>query len=434
MALRALLQCVLFMRDVSLFRRRFSQIVFRVLNSQSAIFAAALLVRLRVMQQLLPGNAWRGFYVNNESARIAWAIVSGFGFSSPWPRTPLLPTAVEPPVYPYLLAGIFKLAGAYSDLSLWLGVELNAVLSALTAVLLFQFGRRVFGLATGMLTAWIWAIWLYPAVVSIRLWESSLSALLLMLGLLLLLKLEHSTQVRHWLLFGGLAGFAALTNTTFISLFPLFWFWLWLTYRRREVSYGKLLWSSVAVCLLILTPWTIRNYATFHRLIPLRDNLGLELWIGNHEGVTHLYEFSGSFPLIDPAEYNRLGELRFMETKRDVALQFIRQHPSEFLRLCGQRFYAYWSTPDPSRWLPLGLLAWAGAMVGLWRRRPAAIPLLIILLVFPLIYYITHPWPTYRHPMEPEILLLAVYAVLSIAEPIMRRYRAVDGPKRATAG
>ena len=114
-------------RNTSSFRRRFSQTALRILNSPLAIFIVALLARLRVIQQLVPGNSWRGFYANNESARIAWSVASGFGFSSPWPRTPLLPTAVEPPVYPYLLSGIFKLAGTYSDLSLWLAVELNAV-------------------------------------------------------------------------------------------------------------------------------------------------------------------------------------------------------------------------------------------------------------------------------------------------------------------
>jgi 4-amino-4-deoxy-L-arabinose transferase-like glycosyltransferase len=403
------------MRDTSSsFRRRFSQSALRILNSPLAIFVVALLARLRAIQQLLPGNAWRGFYANNESARIAWSVASGFGFSSPWPRTPLLPTAVEPPVYPYLLAGIFKVAGTYSDLSLWLAVELNAVLSALTAVLLLHLGRRVFGSSAGVLAAWIWAIWLYAAVISVRLWESSLSGLLLLCGLLLLVKLADSLQPRRWLLFGALAGFAFLTNTTFLSLFPLFWIWLWLRYRHRRVSCGKLLWSSIGVCALILVPWTVRNYETFRRLMPVRDNLGLELWIGNHEGVTHLHEFSGSFPLIDPGEYNQLGEMRFMETKRELALQFIRQHPAQFLVLCGQRCYSYWTAPDPFTWLPISLLAWMGAIVGLRRRKAGTVPLAIVLLAFPLIYYVTHTWPTYRHPMEPVMVLLAAYAVVSL--------------------
>jgi 4-amino-4-deoxy-L-arabinose transferase-like glycosyltransferase len=408
------------MRNISFSQRRFSRITSHVLSSPLAIFLVALLTRLQVMKELLPGNAWPGFYANNEAARIGWAIASGFGFSSPWPHTALVTTSQQPPVYPYLLAAIFKLTGVYSDLSLWLAVELNAVLSALTAVLLFHLGRRVYGESAGIIAAWIWAIWLYASVVSIRLWESSLSAFLLTSGLLLLLELENSLRPSHWLLFGGLAGTSILTNATLLSLFPLFWVWLWIGYRRRGVSCAKVLCGSVMVCSLILVPWTVRNYATFQRLIPVRDNLGLELWIGNHQGVTHLYAYSGSFPLIDPAEYNRLGEMKFMETKRDVALQFIRRNPGTFLSLCGQRCYNYWTAPQPHTWLPVSLLAWAGAIVGLWRKRPGAVPFVLVLVVFPAIYYVTHPWPTYRHPMEPLMVVLAVYAVLGGLETLWR--------------
>jgi 4-amino-4-deoxy-L-arabinose transferase-like glycosyltransferase len=415
------------MRDNPSFRRRFLPITFRILGSPLAIFLVALMARLRVIRQLLPGNAWPDFYVNNESARIAWAVASGFGFSSPWPHTPLLPTSVEPPIYPYLLAGIFRLAGPYSDLSLWIAVELNAIFSALTAVALLHLGRRVFGNSAGVLAAWIWAIWLYASVVSVRLWESSLSALLLVLGLLLLLKLADSGRGWHWLLFGALAGFAALTNTTFLSLFPLFWIWLWIAYRRRGISCGRLLWSSVAICMLVVVPWTVRNYETFHRLMPVRDNLGLELWIGNHQGVVRLADFSRSFPLVDPTDYNEQGELRFMERKREIALQFIRQHPVQFLRLCSQRSWNYWTAPVPYIWLPIGLLAWSGGIFSLWRKRPGAIPFAIVLLIFPSIYYVTHTWPTYRHPMEPVMVLLAVFAVLSAAEYLGDCYGAGGG-------
>ena len=123
---------------------------------------------------------------------------------------------------------------------------------------------------------------------SIRLWESSLSALLLALGLWLLPKLAESLRLWFWLTFGALAGVAALTNTTLLSVFSFFWVWLWISYRRRELSCKKTLLASVAICALTVLPWTIRNYETFHRLIPMRDNFGLELWIGNHEGEAHL--------------------------------------------------------------------------------------------------------------------------------------------------
>jgi len=391
--------------------QRLLRAVRTVAESPWVVFLVALTARLWVLSQLLPAKAWSGFYQYNEPAHIAWSVLSGFGYSSPWADARVMPTAQQPPVYPYLLAGIFKLAGVYSYPSLWIAVGLNAVFSSLTAVLILRIGKRTFGVLTGVLAAWVWACWNYEAVVSIRLWESSLSALLLAIAFLLLLERAGSVHPERWILFGALAGGAALTNTSLLSVFPFFWLWLWIAYRRRGLSCGKWLAASVGVCILTLLPWTIRNYATFHRMMPIRDNFGLELWLGNHEGVTRV--FDNDFPVLNPTEYNRLGEIRFMEVKRDIALEFIRRQPKEFARLSAERFVRFWTAPQESVWLPLSLLAWAGMVLVLWRKQWEAVPYAIVIFVFPVVYYVTHVFSTYRHPAEPVILVLAAYAMVT---------------------
>jgi 4-amino-4-deoxy-L-arabinose transferase-like glycosyltransferase len=288
-------------------------------------------------------------------------------------------------------------------------------------VIILQAGKRDFGAPTGVLAAWVWSCWLYEAVVSVRLWEASLAALFLATALFLLPVLAGSRRRSLWLFFGVLAGVAALTNTTLLSLFPFFWLWLWITCRRSARSCSRLLLASIAVCILTLLPWTIRNYETFHRLMPMRDNFGLELWIGNHEGAMHSHQFPGDFPLIDPTEYNRLGELPFMEAKRQIGLRFIGQHPGEFLWLSARRCFKYWTDPDVSVWLPLSLMAWLGAAVALSRKGLDAVRYVVVLLIFPVIYYITHTFSRYRHPTEPAMFLLAAYAIVTLVEALGRR-------------
>jgi 4-amino-4-deoxy-L-arabinose transferase-like glycosyltransferase len=395
------------------------QLVLNLVASPRTVFLVALIARLWVLTQLLPANAWRDFYQYNEPAHIAWSVVSGAGYSSPWANTLATPTAQQPPVYPYLLAGIFKLAGAYSYLSLWIAVGLNAVISALTAVVILGIGKRVFGTPTGVLAAWVWSCWIYEAVVAIRLWESSLSALLLAVGLWLLPKQAGSLRPLLWITFGALAGVAALTNTTLLSVFPFFWLWLWVGYRRRGFSCTRWLVASVVVCVLVLLPWTVRNYATFNRIVPIRDNFGLELWLGNHAGVGHV--FDSDFPILDPSEYNRLGEIRFMDSKRDIALEFIGRNPGTFLRLSARHFFQFWSAPEKSAWLGLSLLAWMGMVLALRRKGLEAVPYALVVLVFPLVYYVTHVFSTYRHPIEPVIVLLAAYLMVSTVEAVGTR-------------
>jgi len=412
------------MREARLFKT-----VSGIASSPRTIFLVALAARLWVLSQLLPVHAWRDFYQYSEPARIAWAVASGYGYSSPYPHTPLAPTAQQPPVYPLLIAGIFKLAGAYTYWSLLIAVGLNAVLSAFTAVLILKIGRKTFGASVGVLAAWVWSCWLYEAVVAIRLWESSLSALLLAIGLWLLPELAGSLRVWRWLGFGALVGVAALCNTTLLSVFPFFWLWLWLSYHRRGRSYTRWLLASIAVCILLLLPWTIRNYAAFHRLLPIRDNLGLELWIGfelgegNHSAIIQDHLFPRDFPLADPREYNRLGEIGFMEAKRQMSLDLIRQDPGRFVHLCGWRCLRFWSRPEETAWPWVSLLAWLGLALAIRRKGLAAMPYAIVLTMFPLVYYVTHTFPTYRHPIEPVIILLAAYTLVSGGETFARRFK-----------
>ncbi|HTA24632.1 MAG TPA: hypothetical protein VK763_13955 [Terriglobales bacterium] len=390
--------------------------VLRIAESPRVVFLVALTIRVWVLSQFLPQKAWKYFYRYNEPSRIAWALVSGYGYSSPWPNTPLAATAQQPPIYPFLVAGIFKLAGAYSYRSLWIAVGLNAVLSSLTAVMILRLGKRDFGSLVGVLAAWVWACWMYEAAVAVRLWESSLSTLLLLLALLMLPKLKVPSAAL-WLLFGFLAAVTALTNTTLLSVFLFFWIWLWISCRQRGRSCGRLLLASVGVFVLVLLPWTIRNYEVFHRLMPVRDNFGLELWIGNHEGEARL---NGDDFQRMVAEYSRLGELRFMDTKGQVATEFIRQHPGSFLRLSAQRFYRFWTAPDGSVWILLSVLAWCGMFTALRRKGLIAAPYAIVMAIFPFVYYLTHNGGWYRHPVEPVILLLAVYASVTAVQVLGR--------------
>lgn len=400
-------------------RARLIRITWKLVQSPVVVFLVALAMRLRVASQLIPGRAWSFFYEYNEFARIAWAVVSGHGYSSPWANTPLAPTAVEPPVYSYLLVGIFKLAGAYSYRALWIAVLVNAVFSAITATLILRLGKRDFSPAVGVLAAWVWSCWLYEAAMAIRLWESSLAAVLLTVALLFLPSLARSRRISLWLLFGGLAGVAGLTNTTLLAVFPFFWVWLWVEGRRRGQFNGRRALASIAIFVLTLAPWMIRNYTVFHRLMPVRDNFGLELWLGNHEGVTR--RFDNDFPILNPSEYNRVGEIGFMEEKREIAMNFIRQHPAEFLRLSGIRFFHFWSSPEPVIWLPLSIAAWIGLILALRHKGLAAAPYAVVLLMFPLVYYVTHTFNSYRHPTEPAMFLLAALAVVSAGEAVQEK-------------
>ena len=79
-----------------------------------------------------------------ETGRIARAIALGHGFSNPFHGI-TGPTAWIAPLYPYFLAGVFKIFGVYSNASAWVALPSIAFFLRLTCATIYYIGREVFG-------------------------------------------------------------------------------------------------------------------------------------------------------------------------------------------------------------------------------------------------------------------------------------------------
>ncbi|MGC2089692.1 MAG: hypothetical protein WA638_09695, partial [Candidatus Acidiferrales bacterium] len=83
-----------------------------------------------------------------ESANVALSVAQGHGFGSPF-RVPTGPTAWMTPVYPALLAGIFRIFGTYTFDSYLAAVGLNILFATLTCIPIFFAGKRIAGTGLG---------------------------------------------------------------------------------------------------------------------------------------------------------------------------------------------------------------------------------------------------------------------------------------------
>ncbi len=337
-----------------------------------------------------------------------------------------------PPLYPYLLAEVFKLFGVYSALSAWVILTFNSVFSVLTCLTLYRIGERVYGAAVGRAAAWTWALFPYAIYWPTRVvWETSLTAFLLSLALLFTLRMAEDLQDggadthphRAWILFGFLWGLIAVTNTAVISMMPFCL--LWLLYR----SSWRVQLTGAAMCVLaaflVMSPWLIRNYSVFGKFIFIRDNLPLEMHMANNERSAGLWT-RAEHPGNDPESmrtFQELGEIRFMEEKQQEVRQFIREHPGTFLLYSLERAGYFWVGPPQlniiggydlriARHIAFLIPAVFG-FVGLWltirNRKTGAFLFACFLLIYPIPYYMVQPFPRYKHPIEPEMILLAVY-------------------------
>jgi 4-amino-4-deoxy-L-arabinose transferase-like glycosyltransferase len=365
-----------------------------------------------------------------EMGRLARSIATGHGFSSPT-DLPSGPSAWAPPVYPYILAGVFKLFGVYSAASAFVILTLNSIFAALTCLTLYRIAERMYGITVARATAWTWAVFPYAIYWPVRVvWETSLTAFLLSLALLLTLRMADAPpRLPTWISFGALWGVIMLTNTAVVSMMPfclLFILYHLILYRqpRRRRQF-----TGAALCILtsavIITPWLVRNYEVFGEFVFIRDNLPLEMHEANNDQSSGLWA-RNEHPGNDPdamRSFQELGEIRFMEQKRQEVRQFIREHPGQFLRFTVERAAYFWIAPPQAtivngydlmisrhvNFLLGALLAFAGLWLTLRNHKHGGFLLACFLLVYPLPYYLVNPFPRYKHPIEPEMILLIVY-------------------------
>jgi hypothetical protein len=266
-----------------------------------------------------------------EMGSVAHALATGHGFSSPC-RIPSGPTALVPPLYPYLIAVIFKIRGVYSDNSAAILLLLNAFCSGLVCLVLVALGRRTVGLKAAILGAWVWAFWPMSVWESHRVWESSLSVLLFTLTFLSLLALQEKMDSGFGALCGVLWGLTALTNPAILAfVIPAA---IYLVFRAKTTLNKLPAAHGIAVLMMCITisPWIIRDYVVFHRFMAIRDGLPLELYLGNHQQSPGENVLSGQVcnSLKENRKLAKLGELTYLQDKAEAAKAFIAAYPGEF--------------------------------------------------------------------------------------------------------
>ena len=393
------------------------------------VVGIAFIVRLAV---ITIGHTYRitprrdHFQFGWEMGRLARSLAQGHGFSSPTDLDSG-PSAWTAPFYPFVLASVFRILGIYSSASAWAILAFNSVFASLTCGTLYRVAGRIFGNTVAYRGAWTWAVFPYLIYWPVRVvWEVSFTTFLLTLILwrAIMLADQRMPRASDWLIFGLLWGLMALTNTAVLILFPCALAWIFYQLPAGSGRFRAQLLAVVAM-LVLVTPWTIRNYKCFGRLIFIRDNLPLELYEANNEasgGGWTRSEHPGN-DRKSMARFQQLGEIGFMDEKRREFDGFIRGHPGKFAWFSLKRVGYFWAAPPQETlagkfqlriarhtgFLLAAIFAWAGLALMFALKNPYRWLMAPCLVVYPLPYYLVNPFPRYKHPIEPIMLILIVY-------------------------
>jgi hypothetical protein len=221
------------------------------------------------------------------------------------------------------------------------------------------------------------------------------------------------------------------------------------------IGWQQRAWSrfglAVVVAGMVLLPWTVRNYLVFGRLIPVKSNLAYELYqseclqpdglIQSTTFGTHPYASAGR----ERQEYKAVGEMAFLDHKRQQFRQAFWADPGDFVERVADRFLGatVWYSPydrakearHPWRLLfyrltyPLPFLGLLVLIVtGVW--RPLSWPqwaVMAVYLLYLLPYIGISYYDRYGMPLIGVKALLVFWAAHRLLSLVFRRRMADDG-------
>jgi 4-amino-4-deoxy-L-arabinose transferase-like glycosyltransferase len=338
------------------------------------------------------------------------------------------PTAITPPLYIFFLAGLYRLFGHPAMVRL-----AQVALGAAGCVLLYAIGRRMFNPTTGLVAAALLSV--SPVAVylaGLHLTENLFLPLLLLILLLSLSVVDRPTLTAAAGL-GGLLGLAALTRAAFIAFLPFVLIWTISLWGIRNPLPYRVFGLAAVSALLVIMPWTVRNYSALGSLVPVQSNAGAMFWAGNNPYAAGGWTWptSGTWTTDAPPDdgmYGWRGLTVAQDNKKYMrtAIVWIREHPGDYLGLLARklvRLYGFTRAEDartlqvPPAVVLFHVLfltaAAAGALLVIrhWRRCFLLLALIIFTNVTALLF---SGGTRYTIPMIPSLALFAAVALVTV--------------------
>ena len=410
----------------------------------------------------------------HEPEYIAEALASGHGYSFPGSQRWLFvrdspdqyfATAWSDPGFTVLYAAIISLFGEWSRLVI---ILLLLACFLVTAALVALTAKRLAGPWAGLLALLVLFVTVRGTAVGIS--APLLGGLFVALLLSLVVAYAERLSLRRSFILGALLGISVLTWSTtmvFVPLVVLLLFW----FAPTPWSAAKMSTVTVLTAMLIVAPWTARNYSVFDEFVPVRTGLGHLAHLGTiglsasfaperaDSPVSTPLATSGPFdavasvgstdPIAGKADRSALADWQMdvmaaqigesyhdlNEAQRDqwlfaVARNFAIANPLLTMQLAAAKVWEFlWL----GRSLLMAPLTIFGIVVGsalAFKERRLLIPLTMALAYIAPFAIIIPFFYRYRYPIEPVIAVLVGVSLARVAEVALRPVLAVQPRRR----
>jgi 4-amino-4-deoxy-L-arabinose transferase-like glycosyltransferase len=341
-----------------------------------------------------------------------------------WYETGRFDSIEKAPLYPAFVAFVSFLTGGYYTSAVQAA---QCLLAALTCTLLYAIFRRTLGERTARWAGLACA--LFPMLIwyTPRMWtETFLTFILAGFTLTLVELLQRPTDWRA-LLCGAMAGVVALSKgitLIFVLLTPLV-----LLLRFSRAAWRWLVIFALTA-LVVIAPWTWRNWQLTGRFLPIHANGGYNFFLGNRfshhwcrapfsyaglkahavQDMQDLYASLGMDYPADPLDVDRV--------LLQAALVDLRAHPLFILqRLAVQSLTFWYLAADAAKSILTGILqipvvlASVSGIIHALRRRSWALVLLVPVAGIMGVSVIVFAFARLSTSIMPYLIGLAVYGL-----------------------
>jgi 4-amino-4-deoxy-L-arabinose transferase-like glycosyltransferase len=367
---------------------------------------------------------------------------------------PGAPTSIRPPLYPAVVAGIYRVAGVENIQAVRL---FQAALSLLNVVVLCRLGAEAASPRTGLWLAALYAF--YPTLLGFNnlLLTEVLFTFWLTTACYGVVRYYRGGRIGWLALAGLLLGLGALTRSVLWLSPPLLACYVLLTgegtFRRRLLAGGVLLAAFAAT----IAPWSLRNTRLQRTFVTIDTMSGRNLMMGNYahtplyrswdaialEGEkSWLHQLNQAHPLPGGLTQGQLDKLAFKE-----GLRFMAENPGLTAQRDLVKFFDFWGLErelvagaaagyfgDVPRWVTPVLavvifgsyaaamfLAVFGAILAPLRDRRLHWFFLLVIVFICGAHVVVFGHSRYHLPLIPLVLLYAAQAVVSRSEIRQRR-------------
>jgi Dolichyl-phosphate-mannose-protein mannosyltransferase len=270
------------------------------------------------------------------------------------------PTAFWPVGYPGFLALLFLVFPAAPITAL----IANFALSGLTLICSFGIFLKL-KIPVSLALFGVMTLAIFPNFIF---YQNLLLSEILMMTMLsvALLSILSARSSCHFLLSGVAFGFTALVKSQ-ILLLPIFLLLYDVWQSRKLISTIQKYLLVFIGMLVVIFPWTLRNYMIFDRFILVQSDGGYQLLMGNNEAnpwggsVGKASELVATFPgVVADIEQRLTDEMNMNDRAAATAFHFMTANPVEVLRRVPYKLYRFFRH-DPQG---IGELLRSNAAVG----------------------------------------------------------------------